>query len=93
MPGKNSNFDETKRPTLERICCIRAYLWIILVIILVEVYGMFRFYFAWRSRTYSTECFILCLFWVVCDIQIIKALHTTHISDPGYILPGEQMVT
>ena len=93
MPGKNANFDVAKLTLLNRIFCNNAYVWCGLVIVLVQLYGMFRFYLAWPGRCTSSECLILCLLWILFDVQIFKGLYVTHHSDPGYILPSEQLVS
>ena len=93
MPGKNSNFDPKKVSLFDRICCVHAYLWVAFVIILVQLIGMFRFYWGWQSRRWDIESIMLSIYWVILDVQIIKGLLVTHHSDPGYILPSQQLVS
>lgn len=93
MPGRNSNFNASKISLIDRIFCNGAYIWIGLIIFLVEVMGMYRYYFAWNDLAYSLECNILCLLWVIYDVHIFAGLYVTHHSDPGYIIPSQQLVT
>ena len=87
MPGKNSKFDVSKTTLLDRIFCYNLYLWICLVIVMLNVFGMFRAYYLWPDRRNTLECYFLTIFWGFCDIQIFTGIKVTHDSDPGYILP------
>ena len=52
---------------------------------------MMRGYYVWKDRKHTLECYGLTLFFILCDIQIFKGLMKTHSSDPGYILPENQI--
>ena len=68
MPGKNSKFDKSKVGILDRIFLVNAYLWIGLIILIVELIGMFRGYYVWNDRKHTMESYILTAFWIICDI-------------------------
>ena len=68
MPGKNSNFDVSKVSLVDRFIFAKAYLWVMLVIVGIELFGMIRFYYCFPNRRHSTASYLITLFWVVCDI-------------------------
>ena len=91
MPGKNSKYDKSKARLLEKLFVVNMHYVLSLVIIITELVGMFRLYYSWPERRYSFESLFLSIFWVVADFSIFKGLFVAHDSDPGYIIPSQQM--
>ena len=87
MPGKNSLFQAGKQPLIDRIIFQNAYILISVVIVVVELVGMYRGYYAWVARRHSLESYTMTIFFVFCDIQILTGLFKSHNADPGYIVP------
>ena len=84
MPGKNSAFDRSKYNSIELIFTTNVYRGIIFFVILVEVYGVGRYYTIWDDLRFSFEAFSLTTFLILCDIQVFKGLYKAKDEDPGY---------
>jgi len=67
MPGKNSNFDRTRSTLIDKYFFTKIYIYISVLIVVIELVGLFRCYYAWSDRRFTLESLILTLFFGFCD--------------------------
>ena len=92
MPGLNHNFDPSSLSLPSRLLTTRPHIGVIAAILTVQVWGMSRFYYVFSDTRYSPESILLTIFWVFIDIMVIQGILTTKNSDPGYLLPTEDLL-
>ena len=65
----------------------KIYIFIIIAIFIVEIWGMTRYYYIWPHLRFSIESLVLTAYYGFSTIMIIKGIYMAKDSDPGYLIP------
>ena len=87
MPGHNSNYSNAKLDRCEKFLMTQAHLGYILLVFIIEVVSMTRFYYIFPHLRFGVESIGLTLFCIFIDVMIVKGIYKTKDSDPGYLIP------
>jgi len=90
MPGKNSAFHLVERPWYDDLVQSNMHVYTILMVLVVEIVGMTRFYFIYPELRYSAECYSLLVFLVIINFMCFSGMLKAKYEDPGYLIPGEE---
>ena len=67
----------------------KIWLFILIIVVVLEVWGMTRFYLIYPQLRYSFECFLIGSFLLAGDWMTFKGMFRTMSADPGYLIPKE----
>ena len=65
----------------------KIWVFVIVTVVVLEVWGMSRFYFIYPHLRYSLESFLIGTFLLFGDWMTFKGMFRTMSADPGYLIP------
>ena len=92
MPGHNSNFNSTDYILLDRILIQNVHVGVIVVVTLLEICGMTRFYYIMPDLRLTLECFLLTAFFIFADTLVMTGMMKSKYADPGYLVPSQDEI-
>ena len=87
MPGKNSGHNPAKDKLIHKLWFSKIWVFVIIIVIILELWGMGRYFYTWEKRRYCTESFVLTLYFIISDFLVFKSMITAKNADPGYLIP------